>query len=160
MARPKRIFTEKEKKLIVALYQEGKIDQEIADLLSMSRTTFLYALKSNRLVDTIKKVKEIPNKKVERALFKRAIGYQYIERKRERIKERFKSFLKRTVTIKEVPPDVTACIYWLGNRNSKRWRNKQEIEHTGEAFRPIIVVSTGKVEDKLGQRLGETKDRA
>lgn len=160
MARSKRIFTEKEKKLIVGLYQEGKIDQEIADLLNMPRSTFQYALKSNRLVGTIKKVKEIPNKKVERALFKRAIGYRYIERKRERIKERFKSFLKRTVTLKEVPPDVTACIYWLGNRNPKRWRNKQEIQHTGIGFKQIIVIASGKVEDELGKRLGETKDRA
>lgn len=160
MARPKRIFTDKEKKLIVALYQEGKIDQEIADLLSMSRTTFLYALKSNRLVDTIKKVKEIPNKKVERALFKRAIGYRYIERKRERTKDKYKSFLKRTVTIKEVPPEVTACIYWLGNRNPKRWRNRQEIEHTGIGLKQIIVIASGKVEDELGKELGRIKNQA
>jgi len=156
MGRPKRIFSEKEQKLIVALYQTGKTDQEVADVLRMSRTTFLYALKSNGLVDTIKRAKEIPDRKVEKALFKRAIGYRYIERKRERRGVR----LIRTVTTKEVPPDVTACIYWLGNRMPDRWRNKQEIQHTGIGFKQIIVIASGKVEDKLGKRLGETTDPA
>ena len=170
MARPKRIFTDKEQKLIVALYQEGKIDQEIADLLGMPRSTYQYALKSNRLVGTIKRTKEIPDRKVEKALYKRAIGYKYIERKRERSLEparyprrasvktegeypKPQVSLKRTVTVKEVPPEVTACIYWLGNRNPKRWRNKQEIEHTGIGFKQIIIVSSGKVEDELGKKL-------
>lgn len=155
MGRPKRILSEKEQKLIVALYQTGKTDQEVADVLGMSRTTFLYALKSNALVDTIKNAKQIPDRKVEKSLFKRAIGYQYIERKRERRGVR----LITTVTKKEVPGDVTACIFWLCNRVPDRWQNKQQIKHEGELVKQIIIMG-GKMEDKLGKRLGEIEGPA
>jgi 5-methylcytosine-specific restriction endonuclease McrA len=32
---------------------------------------------------------------------------------------------------KKLPPDVTAQIYWTKNRDPNRWREKQEIEHSG-----------------------------
>jgi hypothetical protein len=28
-----------------------------------------------------------------------------------------------------VPPDVTACIFWLKNRDPKNWRDSQQMEH-------------------------------
>jgi hypothetical protein len=32
----------------------------------------------------------------------------------------------------EIPPDTTAGIFWLKNRQPKEWRDKQEVEHSGE----------------------------
>lgn len=37
----------------------------------------------------------------------------------------------------EVPPDTTACIFWLKNRRSDLWRDKREHEHTGKNGGPI-----------------------
>lgn len=34
---------------------------------------------------------------------------------------------------KEVPPDTTALIFWLKNRQPKNWRDKQQIEHSGNS---------------------------
>jgi hypothetical protein len=31
--------------------------------------------------------------------------------------------------IEHVPPDVTAGIYWLKNRNPQLWRDSQQLEH-------------------------------
>lgn len=32
---------------------------------------------------------------------------------------------------KEVVPDTTAQIFWLKNRRPDKWRDKQDIEHSG-----------------------------
>lgn len=34
--------------------------------------------------------------------------------------------------VKEIAPDTTAQIFWLKNRKPAKWRDKQEIEHSGE----------------------------
>ena len=31
---------------------------------------------------------------------------------------------------KEVPPDTTALIFWLKNRQPQKWRDKQQVEHS------------------------------
>jgi hypothetical protein len=31
--------------------------------------------------------------------------------------------------IEHVPPDVTACIFWLKNRDPQNWRDSQQMEH-------------------------------
>jgi hypothetical protein len=31
--------------------------------------------------------------------------------------------------IEHVPPDVTACIFWLKNRDPQHWRDSQQMEH-------------------------------
>lgn len=33
--------------------------------------------------------------------------------------------------VKEIAPDTTAQIFWLKNRKPEKWRDKQEIEHSG-----------------------------
>lgn len=53
----------------------------------------------------------------------RALGYSYTE-----IKEKYEGqdLAERTVTKKQVVPDVTAQIYWLKNRKPGDWRDKRE----------------------------------
>jgi hypothetical protein len=31
--------------------------------------------------------------------------------------------------VEHVPPDVTACIFWLKNRDPQHWRDSQQMEH-------------------------------
>ena len=31
--------------------------------------------------------------------------------------------------VEHVPPDVTACIFWLKNRDPAHWRDVQQMEH-------------------------------
>ncbi len=58
---------------------------------------------------------------MENALLKRAKGYMTTETKN---RNTFR-WEKRITTIeKEVPPDVTAQIYWLKNRQPQKWRDK------------------------------------
>jgi hypothetical protein len=40
-------------------------------------------------------------------------------------------------------PDTTAAIFWLKNRQSKQWREKQEVEHTGNLFDSLLATVNG-----------------
>ena len=72
---------------------------------------------------------------MENALLKRALGYTYTETKKERTAEG----VRTTTTIKEVVPDTTAQIFWLKNRRPDRWRDKQDIEHSGQIGGVMII---------------------
>jgi len=55
---------------------------------------------------------------------------------------------------KEIPPDATSMIFWLKNRRSKEWRDKQEIEHSGE----IETTNLKSVIDDIKKSLGKDDD--
>jgi hypothetical protein len=38
--------------------------------------------------------------------------------------------------VEHVPPDVTACTFWLKNRDLQHWRDSQQVEHV--ISRPMI----------------------
>ena len=78
--------------------------------------------------------KEVADARVESALYKRAIGYEYTETS----KEVGLDGVKIKTTVKQVAPDVTAQIYWLNNRRPDRWRNKQDISIEGASKVEII----------------------
>ena len=40
-------------------------------------------------------------------------------------------------TTKHYPPDTTACIFWLKNRQKEDWRDTQAHEHSGKNGGPI-----------------------
>jgi hypothetical protein len=42
-------------------------------------------------------------------------------------------------TVKEIPPDTTACIFWLKNRRPAEWRDKQQTEITGAEGKSIEI---------------------
>ena len=75
----------------------------------------------------LKKGKEPVDIKVENALLKRALGYEVEESSTEVYEENGvkKKHIKRTV--KQIPPDVTAQIFWLKNRRPDKWRDKWEV---------------------------------
>jgi hypothetical protein len=35
----------------------------------------------------------------------------------------------RVPYVEHVPPDVTACIFWLENRKPNEWRDVQQMQH-------------------------------
>jgi len=50
--------------------------------------------------------------------------------------EKYELVLKKVVT-KFIPPDTTACIFWLKNRRPAEWRDTWRMEHTGKGGGPI-----------------------
>lgn len=119
-----------------AYARDGLTDEQIAHNMGISPAT-LYNYKRDHLeiLEALKKGKEVVDIQVENALLKRALGYSYEEKKVEVSEEG----TKVTKTIKEVVPDTTAQIFWLKNRRPDRWRDKQDIEHSGQIGGVTIV---------------------
>jgi hypothetical protein len=66
--------------------------------------------------------KEVANQRVERALFQRAVGYDY-ESEKLFYDKLTKQVVRAPITV-HVPPDTWACNTWLMNRDPDRWKHK------------------------------------
>lgn len=115
--------------------RDGLIDEQIAANIGISRETlYQWKNKYSDISDALKRGKEVVDIQVENALLKRALGYEYTEVTREVCKNAETGEMERRVTkkvTKEVVPDTTAQIFWLKNRRPDKWRDKQDIEHSG-----------------------------
>lgn len=116
--------------------REGLTDEQIVENIGINPAT-LYDWKKKypEISEALKKGKEIVDIQVENALLKRALGYLYEEVRIEKTADGEKV----TTTTKEVIPDTTAQIFWLKNRRPDRWRDKQDIEHSGQIGGVTIV---------------------
>lgn len=111
--------------LIEAWCRDGLTEAQICANLDVNTTSWCeYKKQYPELVDALKKGKEVIDIMVENALLKAALGYQY-----EETKETEDGFERST---KMAHPNTTALIFWLKNRKPKEWRDKQELEHSGD----------------------------
>ena len=89
---------------------------------------------------------------LERALYKRALGYEYTETKTETFPD---GNDRVTVTRKQMPPDVGALVFALCNLAPGDWRNKIENQVSGDLKTTVKVEvedkDTQKEIDKLGR---------
>lgn len=128
--------------------RDGLIDEQIAKNLGVAYSTFReYVRKFPALSAALKRGKEVVDFEVENALLKRALGYQYDEVTRDKVWSDELQMHELSVTkvvTKEVQPDVTAQIFWLKNRKPADWRDKQDIQHSGnmEIKNPLKELST------------------
>lgn len=127
--------------------KEGLFDCQIAEKMGISKQTFYDWLKKYpEFTDAIKKGKEIADKEIVNALYKRALGYSYKEVKEEYITDNNgvikdkdgESTKEVTVTHKSEPPNTAALIYWLNNRRPDEWSNKQETKITGDGVKLVV----------------------
>lgn len=111
--------------------RDGLTDAQLARKMGISCGT-LYAWKNKfpEISEALKKGKEVVDIEVENALLKRALGYEYTET----MVEHSPDGVKRRETVKFIPPDVTAQIFWLKNRKPETWREKQVVEVSEEAL--------------------------
>lgn len=90
-----------------------------------------------QMVQALKRGKAPVDIKVENALLKRALGYDYEEYSEEaeeiptgKYDEKGKPIVKIKKHIKRtkkfIPPDTTAAIFWLKNRKPDHWKDKRE----------------------------------
>lgn len=77
----------------------------------------------------LKRGKKVVDIEVENALLKRAKGVEYTEK---RMKQSAKDGRKVTLIKLFVPPETAAAIFWLKNRESEKWREKQAEQHSAE----------------------------
>lgn len=115
--------------------RDGLIDEQIAENMGIVPST-LYEWKKKypNISEALKKGKEVVDRQVENALLKRALGYEYEEKKTEQWEDAEGNPCEKiTVTRKQIVPDTTAQIFWLKNRKSDVWRDKHEVNsNSGE----------------------------
>ena len=135
--------------LVEGWARDGLTDIQIAKNLGISKDTFYkYKKEHADFADSLKRNKEVADREVENALFKRAMGYEYTETTYERIENaviepdgsiKMEPGTKIKTVVKQVAPDTTAQIFWLKNRKPTDWRDKRETELTGKDGGAIIV---------------------
>lgn len=109
----------------------GATDDELADFFDVHRSTiYRWKLEYPEFCDSIKSAKEVADERVERSLYQKATGYDFTEEQAIKIKlEQYKEEVEVVEVRKHSPADTTAAIFWLKNRRSGAWRDKQEVEH-------------------------------
>lgn len=116
--------------LVTSWARNGLTDLQIAHNLGISEDTFYtYKNKYTEFSEALKKGKEVIDFEVENALLKRALGYKYDEITKELVDG---VMVETKRVTKEVQPDTTAQIFWLKNRKPKEWRDKKDVEMSGE----------------------------
>lgn len=113
--------------------RDGLTDENIAHNIGIAVSTLNnWKNRYVELMESLKEGKEVADRKVENALYKRALGYEYEEVKMVVEKDEKGNEKKRQEkVIKKVVPDVTAQIFWLKNRKPEQWRDRHNIDHAG-----------------------------
>lgn len=128
--------------LLQAWARDGFTDEQIATKIGISKQTFYdWKKKYPDFSDSLKKGKEIVDIQVENALLKRALGYEYVDYSEECSEDG----IKKKKTVKHVIPDTTAQIFWLKNRRPDLWRDKRDLEMSGNINNPFEGVSTADI---------------
>jgi len=104
----------------------GSTDQQLADFFEVSDTTIdTWKKEHPEFLGALNKGKGEADSKVAKSLYQRAMGYSH---KAEKIFNN-QGEIVRAEYIEHYPPDTTAMIFWLKNRQSAKWRDKQDVEH-------------------------------
>jgi len=152
MARPSKYHSHVQPKLnlVESWARDGLTDEQIAHNLGIGTATlYEYKNKFPEFTEALKNGKDDIDVEVENALLKRALGYEYEEVTQEPLYNPINGepildesgnpkIAVTKIVRKMVNPDTTAQIFWLKNRRPGAWRDKQDIEHSGEAGVRII----------------------
>ncbi len=108
----------------------GATDAEIAHFFDVSVPTLSsWAAIHEDFGAALQKGGAVADERVKRSLYQRAIGYSYESEKI--IYDAKRGEVIRVPIVEHVPPDVTAQIFWLKNRDPKNWRDRREVGMEG-----------------------------
>lgn len=139
MARPtdyRQEYAEQARKLCLL----GFTDKQLAVFFGVNESTInRWKDKYPEFCKSIKSGKVIADTQVVESLFNRATGIEVTE---VEVRDDGKKKVKR-VTKRLIPPDTTAQIFWLKNRQPELWRDKPTVENSVQEAVPVqIVVQT------------------
>lgn len=107
----------------------GATNADLADFFKVAiRTIERWCVEHDEFCRATKRGKEHADDHVEDSLYHRARGYTFDS---EKIFQHQGKII-RTTTREHLPPDTTACIFWLKNRRKEDWRDRQDHEHTAK----------------------------
>ena len=108
--------------------RDGLIDKQIAHNMGVSPTTIReWKKRFPEIAEALRKGKEVVDREVENALYKRALGYWVTETETTTYSD---GTTKTTEKRRHIVPDTTAQIFWLKNRKPDQWREKNDLTLT------------------------------
>jgi len=123
VGRPTKYDAKNHPPIIRKLAARGMTEEDMASILGVAVSTFsLWKVQHPEFSEAVAEGKAQPIREVEAALFQLAVGYDYEENGRQRVKH----------------PDIRAIEFYLKNVAPELWRDTQRHEHVGTA-----VHSTG-----------------
>jgi cytidylate kinase len=135
LGRPTKYDPSTHSELALSLAIDGLTDKEMAKEMGIAKSTFnLWKKEHPEFMDSIKTGKEVADRKVQLSLYKRAVGFTVKEKKVvvEMDADGNQKPARIETTEKHIVPDTTAQIFWLKNRKSQDWRDKQEVSVTND----------------------------
>jgi hypothetical protein len=142
MGRPTK-FTAVDKEQLRTLVLHGFTDKEVAKFFGFTEQTLNNWKKEHPdFFEALKDWKYKADQKVVRALYKRALGYRTKVKKAVVVSDGRENGSHVEMVEEEAAwaPDTAACFIWLKNRKSDEWKDKQEVEHSGEIKGPNIYL--------------------
>ena len=122
----------------------GATDKEIADFFEVTETTINnWKTDYPEFFESIKKGKILADAEVSEKLYQRAIGYEHPDIDIRVID----SEIVTTELVKYYPPDPVAAIFWLKNRQKKKWRDKIEQGFTDAEGNDVTPVTLYQIPD-------------
>lgn len=124
----------------------GATDIELADFFEVNvRTIYRWKHEHDEFCQALNKGKDKADERVINSLYQKAVGYE---------QEAVKIFMPGGATEpvyapyrEKIAPDTTAAIFWLKNRKPAEWRDKQEVEHSGNVKHSL----TDMTDDELAR---------
>lgn len=131
----------------VRMAEFGFTDAQIAYCIDVDRTTVCNWKKENPdFFNSLKTAKAQADDKVEKSLFKRALGFSYTEV--QKTVNAAGIITKETTIRKRVAPDTIACIFWLKNRRPEQWREKPEAQEGEDDNELKIIIDDDGTENE------------
>ena len=129
----------------------GLTDKEIAETLCVSKATLnKWKKQYPEFMDSVRRGKTLADGNVAYGLYQRATGIEYEEVTQELDEN---GILKVTKIVKKfIPPDPGAGMNWLKNRKPELWREKQQIEFTGDMIVTMNLKGGDAGKNETGQR--------
>lgn len=125
--------------------RKGLSNDQIAENMGIDRATFYrWANKYSDFGDVLKRTKEITVYEVEDAMFKAAKGYFVEETKT--ITNKDGKTLRIETNKKWIPPNTTAQIFYLKNKDPDNWRERNDLS---------LTASNGVLESLLELKHGD-----
>lgn len=116
-------------KTVYKLALLGAKNTQIADSLSINIATLYDWLKLYKeFNEALKKGREDADAAVAESMFRNATGYSLNETDIRVVDGK----IVTTTIRKNYPPNPTSGIFWLKNRQSDKWKDKQEVLNSGE----------------------------
>lgn len=133
----------------------GADDKRIADFFDIAESTLNnWKIEYPEFMESLKNGKEVADAAIAASLYHRAKGYSH---------EAVKIFNDQGRPLEvpyteHYPPDTTAAIFWLKNRQPKQWRDKQDIDHQSSdgSMQPVTnVVINADIAKEIAKKLND-----